>query len=309
MLIGGVALSFTGIGATVGIPLISAGLTGLSASYGFYLGGYTAGVYGHAIIANNISNESDLEKSKNNLNSDIIEGIINLATIGIGGLVAKLAVPSLISWGAGSTAGRNILKGLGYSTDVINAISYDRIEYYSRPDPYLGNTPAAIAYDRLSGDIVYLKANDLTLSEKLFLQGSPTHERGGENPSNIKGLIKIPQPYGKDLVELQSWFVKINPGVKVRPDYAKEVYQESLAPDIIGERIDPLSLQFSRLAFGEGSQNSFFGGPNWRVICPDLVTKVEQNIPEWYSSPNLVYAGGVIAGEGTNAINNTFDYY
>jgi len=220
-------------------------------------------------------------------------------------LIVKLAAPSFITWAAGNSAGRNILSGVGFNKNVIRAISYDYSVSYSRPDTDLGYSPAGIG--RYGNKVTLYNANDKNIIEKLLSGGENLHEVGGENPSNVKGIIDIPYPYGKDLVNLQSWMVDNSKSI-IPPRFALDVYQESLAPDIIARHIDSFSIKVVRSLLGEGSNNKFMGGPDWNKIAPELVARVEQNVPQWYKAPNLVSSGSISTNEGVIAINNTFSY-
>jgi len=290
MLVAGIALSFTGVGAVAGVPLISAGLTGLMASYGFYLGGYTAGVYGHAITANNIENESDLSAAKENLKNDIIEGAINLATIGIGGIIIKAVGPRIITYLANSGYGTNVLRGIGFSDDVLNICKFDKEiiiprEEIGGPAATQPNPNARRWFDKRS--IMYADKIDLLVADKL-------------TPEEIKNLyiIKAHEQFG----ELPAWKNVINwpSETEVKPylnGMSYSEFQESLGADVIASRI------VGKEAMIQGRLSIDSNGRNWWLTDPVLVSKVEQATPFWYKSPSTTQV--IISGtESSNVVTN-----
>jgi len=290
MLVAGIALSFTGVGAVAGVPLISAGLTGLTASYGFYLGGYTASVFGHAITSNNIENESDLNKSKENLKNDIIEGAINLATIGIGGIIIKAVGPRIITYLASSGYGTNILRGIGFSDDVLNICKFDKEiviprEEIGGPAATQPNPNARRWFDKNS--IMYADKVDLVVADKL-------------TPEEIKNLyiIKAHEQFG----ELPAWKNLINwpSETEVKPylngmSYGE--FKESLGADVIASRI------VGKETMVQGRMSIDSNGRNWWLTDPVLVNKVEQATPLWYNAPSATQV--ITSGtESSNVVIN-----
>jgi len=287
MLVAGIALSFTGVGAVAGVPLISAGLTGLAASYGFYLGGYTAGVFGHAITANNIESESDLNKSKENLKSDIIEGAINLATIGVGGIIIKAVGPRIITYLASSSYGTNVLRGIGFSDDVLNICKFDKEIVMSREE--IGG-PAATAMSEntkitinKNGETIVDKV-DLIIADKLTPDETKNfwiikaHEQFGEN-AVWKGLIKWPSE------------TEVKPYLN---GLSYEQFKESLGADVITSRIIGKDTMIN------GRMLLDPNGRNWWVDDPLLVKLVDGSTATWYTSPTT---GQIIVG-GSQTINS-----